>query len=80
MESGPAQAVLPLVGLAARKVIRDRYERTERGAITSAPIWRSPFLHPSPIGSFWGEFHPRNDGSRHAMSKWKTRSAAKKTW
>ncbi|MFO7908328.1 MAG: hypothetical protein R6U98_37170 [Pirellulaceae bacterium] len=25
MESGPTQAVLPLVGLAAEKVIRDRY-------------------------------------------------------
>ncbi|MFO7904170.1 MAG: hypothetical protein R6U98_16020 [Pirellulaceae bacterium] len=26
MESGPTQAVLPLVGLAAEKVIRDRYK------------------------------------------------------
>ncbi|MGM0490884.1 MAG: hypothetical protein ACQESR_29520 [Planctomycetota bacterium] len=28
MESGPTQAVLPLVGLAAEKVIRDRYNTT----------------------------------------------------
>ncbi|MFO7903682.1 MAG: hypothetical protein R6U98_13550 [Pirellulaceae bacterium] len=27
MESCPTQAVLPLVGLAAKKVIRDRYNR-----------------------------------------------------
>ncbi|MGM0490501.1 MAG: hypothetical protein ACQESR_27565 [Planctomycetota bacterium] len=27
MESCPTQAVLPLVGLAAEKVIRDRYKR-----------------------------------------------------
>ncbi|MGM0489738.1 MAG: hypothetical protein ACQESR_23640 [Planctomycetota bacterium] len=48
MESGPTQAVLLLVGLAAEKVIRDRYEtslpprarpsggRTARGEV---PIW-----------------------------------------
>ncbi|MFO7906695.1 MAG: hypothetical protein ACQESR_09735 [Planctomycetota bacterium] len=30
MESYPTQAVLPLVGLAADKVIRDRYNQRER--------------------------------------------------
>ncbi|MFO7901877.1 MAG: hypothetical protein ACQESR_06955 [Planctomycetota bacterium] len=32
MESCPTQAVLPLVGLAADKVIRDRYIRRARNA------------------------------------------------
>ncbi|MFO7904027.1 MAG: CPBP family intramembrane glutamic endopeptidase [Planctomycetota bacterium] len=35
MESCPTQAVLPLVGLAAEKVIRDRYNKTKRGSGTS---------------------------------------------
>ncbi|MGM0488156.1 MAG: hypothetical protein ACQESR_15505 [Planctomycetota bacterium] len=30
MENCPTQAVLPLVGLAAEKVIRDRYKRPRR--------------------------------------------------
>ncbi|MGM0490876.1 MAG: hypothetical protein ACQESR_29480 [Planctomycetota bacterium] len=39
MESCPTQAVLPLVGLAAEKVIRDRYNRKHFGR-----AWR-PVLH-----------------------------------
>ncbi|MGM0490448.1 MAG: hypothetical protein ACQESR_27300 [Planctomycetota bacterium] len=35
MESGPTQAVLPLVGLAAEKIIRDRYIRVLQA--TDAP-------------------------------------------
>ncbi|MFO7904619.1 MAG: hypothetical protein ACQESR_23730 [Planctomycetota bacterium] len=31
MESCPTQAVLPLVGLATDKVIRDRYRKVENG-------------------------------------------------
>ncbi|MFO7904424.1 MAG: hypothetical protein ACQESR_19390 [Planctomycetota bacterium] len=32
MESCPTQAALPLVGLAAEKIIRDRYKRRSRDA------------------------------------------------
>ncbi|MGM0491039.1 MAG: hypothetical protein ACQESR_30305 [Planctomycetota bacterium] len=34
MESCPTQAVLPLVGLAAEKIIRDRYNATVHGQQT----------------------------------------------
>ncbi|MFO7904860.1 MAG: hypothetical protein R6U98_19510 [Pirellulaceae bacterium] len=37
MESGPTQAVLPLVGLAAEKVIRDQYKQHLRGDIRLKP-------------------------------------------
>ncbi|MFO7905498.1 MAG: hypothetical protein R6U98_22735 [Pirellulaceae bacterium] len=38
MESGPTQAVLPLVGLAADKVIRDRYYgRLDFSGLESGP-------------------------------------------
>ncbi|MFO7901791.1 MAG: hypothetical protein ACQESR_21880 [Planctomycetota bacterium] len=38
MESCPTQAVLPLVGLAAEKVIRDRYKgNTDRAETPSHP-------------------------------------------
>ncbi|MGM0491154.1 MAG: hypothetical protein ACQESR_30880 [Planctomycetota bacterium] len=36
MESRPTQAVLPLVGLAAEKVIRDRYSLDRRTAARSS--------------------------------------------
>ncbi|MGM0491070.1 MAG: hypothetical protein ACQESR_30460, partial [Planctomycetota bacterium] len=36
MESCPTQAVLPLVGLAAEKVIRDRYSVSSRFVVFSA--------------------------------------------
>ncbi|MFO7908105.1 MAG: hypothetical protein R6U98_36020 [Pirellulaceae bacterium] len=41
MESCPTQAVLPLVGLAADKVIRDRYKRPRRGHRVCSPhLWQ----------------------------------------
>ncbi|MFO7905436.1 MAG: hypothetical protein R6U98_22425 [Pirellulaceae bacterium] len=57
MESGPTQAVLPLVGLAAEKVIRDRYKvlRHPRTALRMKPenehaadIPRGPAAYPLP--------------------------------
>ncbi|MFO7907386.1 MAG: hypothetical protein ACQESR_05575 [Planctomycetota bacterium] len=47
MERCPTQAALPLVGLAADKVIRDRYTSSRRGHFSSSAICRkkeaSPF-------------------------------------
>ncbi|MGM0488813.1 MAG: hypothetical protein ACQESR_18905 [Planctomycetota bacterium] len=47
MESGPTQAILPLVGLAAEKVIRDRYNNGSLNAIVPsgfpATTWPRPF-------------------------------------
>ncbi|MGM0490917.1 MAG: hypothetical protein ACQESR_29690 [Planctomycetota bacterium] len=44
MEQCPTQAVLPLVGLAAEKVIRDRYNPSDKpralGRRPAAPIMR----------------------------------------
>ncbi|MFO7906164.1 MAG: hypothetical protein ACQESR_25530 [Planctomycetota bacterium] len=48
MESGLTQAVLPLVGLAAEKVIRDRYNKT------GGPAPKNPSLKRNPLGSFPG--------------------------
>ncbi|MFW6170129.1 MAG: hypothetical protein ACODAD_06540 [Planctomycetota bacterium] len=44
MESCPTQAVLPLVGLAAEKVIRDRYNTLAnwRTCTFNFPAWRTP--------------------------------------
>ncbi|MFO7903523.1 MAG: hypothetical protein ACQESR_29050 [Planctomycetota bacterium] len=39
MESCPTQAVLPLVGLAADKVIRDRYKWLTTNVLRLYPIW-----------------------------------------
>ncbi|MFO7907498.1 MAG: hypothetical protein ACQESR_10860 [Planctomycetota bacterium] len=39
MQSGPTQAVLPLVGLAAEKVIRDRYmTKASLGRLSVPPV------------------------------------------
>ncbi|MFO7901577.1 MAG: hypothetical protein ACQESR_29790 [Planctomycetota bacterium] len=38
MESCPTQAVLPLVGLAADNVIRDRYKTKERVSIATPGV------------------------------------------
>ncbi|MFO7904677.1 MAG: hypothetical protein R6U98_18580 [Pirellulaceae bacterium] len=56
MESCPAQAVLPLVGLAAEKVIRDRYNQ----AVGFFPRGKLPDASRPPIGrTRGGESHPR---------------------
>ncbi|MFO7901598.1 MAG: hypothetical protein ACQESR_17005 [Planctomycetota bacterium] len=39
MERCPTQAVLPLVGLAAEKVIRDRYSIPVADLFTPASVW-----------------------------------------
>ncbi|MGM0486374.1 MAG: hypothetical protein ACQESR_06395 [Planctomycetota bacterium] len=45
MESCPTQAVLPLVGLAAEKVIRDRYNKTNFGFEQSPKSTRAIVEH-----------------------------------
>ncbi|MFO7901351.1 MAG: hypothetical protein ACQESR_31095 [Planctomycetota bacterium] len=56
MERCPAQAVLPLVGLAAEKVIRDRY--ISGGRI--GPDGTLPGASRPPVGrTRGGESHPR---------------------
>ncbi|MFO7902963.1 MAG: hypothetical protein ACQESR_08215 [Planctomycetota bacterium] len=54
MESGPTQAVLPLVGLAAEKVIRDRY--TLAGLETRPIGLYSPDRHRSTEPEYPEEF------------------------
>ncbi|MFO7905435.1 MAG: hypothetical protein R6U98_22420 [Pirellulaceae bacterium] len=51
MESCPTQAVLPLVGLAAEKVIRDQYNFNERrwqAVVLTATVRLGGFRCPSP--------------------------------
>ncbi|MGM0487654.1 MAG: hypothetical protein ACQESR_12960 [Planctomycetota bacterium] len=57
MERCPTQAVLPLVGLAAEKVIRDRY--ISGGRI--CPVGTLPDASRPPVGRTRGaESHPRS--------------------
>ncbi|MGM0488741.1 MAG: hypothetical protein ACQESR_18540 [Planctomycetota bacterium] len=53
MESCPTQAVLPLVGLAAERLIRDRYvdSKCKRvGPCERLRRWKSPGFRSSPGG------------------------------
>ncbi|MFO7903296.1 MAG: hypothetical protein ACQESR_11920 [Planctomycetota bacterium] len=52
MESCPTQAVLPLVGLAAEKVIRDRYNWMRQSPFTYSTGGHNPPVHA-------GNFLPR---------------------
>ncbi|MFO7903967.1 MAG: hypothetical protein ACQESR_29545 [Planctomycetota bacterium] len=56
MESCPTQAVLPLVGLAAEKVIRDRYissnGATGKRRLPEANSGKEPHAPPLPSQSF----------------------------
>ncbi|MFO7906531.1 MAG: hypothetical protein R6U98_27990 [Pirellulaceae bacterium] len=62
MERGPTQAVLPLVGLAAENVIRDRYH--SGGWIV--PGGTRPDASRPPVGrTRGGERHPRPVSFKH---------------
>ncbi|MFO7902845.1 MAG: hypothetical protein ACQESR_25065 [Planctomycetota bacterium] len=61
MESCPTQAVFPLVGLAAEKVIRDRYNVTRRvdESLTKSKALRRPIQEIEAQLAAWQQEKPK---------------------